>query len=227
MIWWGSKPPFCVTMYKYLWINKFRQNSKRSVARNLVVNEYLLQNPWPHPYYQHFIAFTSDISRAYSLMEKRWIQLSPDCKQQPICFVIEFRNRNFPLINTELHLSQPFSMINCILNMATARKKPKGCWKIILLCNYQYPLRTLSKWINEGKKVLLIKWIHQKNLRAVNCMKTAHQSDRPRSRRRAIPDPCLEWKVVPKNPRDVCSPQGNGNHFIIQLGILPVKQPLF
>ena len=101
-------------------------------------------------------------SSAYSFMEKRWIPFSPDWKQQPICFVIEFRNRKFPLINTELHLSQPFSMINCILNMATARKKPKGCWKIILLCNYQYPLRTLSKWINEGIKVLLIKWIHQK-----------------------------------------------------------------
>ena len=112
--------------------------------------------------------------------------------------MIEFRNRNFLLINTELHSSQPFSMINCILNMATARKKTERVLENNLLCNYQYPMRTLSKWINEGKKVLLIKWIHQKNLRAVNCMKTAHHSDRPRSYRRAIPDPCLEWKVVPK-----------------------------
>ena len=191
-----EKPPrCCATMVKYLWANKFRQNSKRSARRNLVASEYLLQNPWLCSYYQHFpVTFSS----TQSLMEKRWIQFSPDWKQQPIYFVIEFRNRNFPLINTELHLSQPFSMINCILNMATARKKPKGCWKIILLCNYQYPLRTPSKWINEGKKVLLIKWIHQKNLRAVNCMKTAHQSDRPRSRSTAIPDPCLEWKVVPE-----------------------------
>ena len=30
-----------------------------------------------------------------------------------------------------------------------------------------------------------------------------------------------------KNPRDMCFSQDNGNHFVIQLGILPAEQPPF